>query len=38
MQRSNFQPPDGSEGLVLDVATAASPETITSSIYARLVQ
>ena len=38
MQRGNFQPPDGSEGLVLNVSTAACPETLTSPIYARLVQ
>ncbi|MGD0584838.1 MAG: AAA family ATPase [Oryzomonas sp.] len=38
MQRNNFQPPDGSEGVVLNVSTAASPETLTSPIYERLVQ
>ncbi len=38
LQRNNFQPPDGSEGIVLNVSTAASPETLTSPIYARLAQ
>ena len=38
LQRNNFQPPDASEGAVLNVSTAASPETLTSPIYARLVK
>jgi uncharacterized protein len=38
LQRDNLQPPDRSEGVVLNVSTAASPETLTSSIYERLVQ
>jgi hypothetical protein len=38
LQRNNFQPPDGSEGVVVNVSTAASPETLTSPIYARLAQ
>lgn len=38
LQRNNFQPPDESEGLVLNVSTAAVPGTLTSPIYARLLQ
>ena len=38
LQRNNFEPPDGSEGIVLNVFTAASPETLTSPIYERLAQ
>lgn len=38
LQRRSFQPPDGSEGVVLDVFTATPPETLTSPIYARLAQ
>jgi len=36
LQHNSFQPPDASEGLVLNVSTAAPPETLTSPIYARL--
>ena len=36
LQRNSFQPPDGSEGVVLNVSTAASPDTLTSPIYERL--
>jgi aminoglycoside phosphotransferase family enzyme/predicted kinase len=38
LQRNNFQPPDGSEGLVLNVSTATSPEPLTNQVYARLAQ
>lgn len=36
VQKNNFQPPDESEGLVLNVSTAAPPDTLTSPIYGRL--
>ncbi|KAB0669760.1 AAA family ATPase [Oryzomonas sagensis] len=36
LQRDSFQPPDASEGLVVNVATDAAPETLTTPIYARL--
>ncbi|QEM68387.1 AAA family ATPase [Geobacter sp. FeAm09] len=36
LQCANFQPPDKSEGLVVNVATSAAPEALASPIYARL--
>jgi len=38
LQRNSFQPPDGSEGIVLNISTAAPPDTLTSPIYERLAQ
>ncbi|WP_223922248.1 bifunctional aminoglycoside phosphotransferase/ATP-binding protein [Geobacter sp. AOG2] len=37
LQQNSFQPPDDSEGTVLNIATATPPGTLASQIYARLM-